>query len=144
MKVWCWIKSTAPILTLLFMFGFIAYYVMVTRHQTSPQLSVTRELLTPVIKVGDSIRIRVTVTRTRPCPTSVHTWFVNDIGDVVASRITNSPFSSVVGTISAVIDTPSENLPPGRYRIMADGILTCGADVFVSPNPVLEIQIVAR
>lgn len=124
--------------------AYLSYTAFSVRQIANPQISVKRELLTPIVKVGEPARIKVTVDRTRACPTLVHTWFVADSGDVVIDRITPSPFSSLVGKgISQVIDTSTQGAGPGEYTIMADGVIDCGANgSFVSPNPPLRITIV--
>lgn len=125
--------------------GFASFYAIYLRPLPNPQTLVGRELVTPIVKIGDPIEIKITVVRTRACPTTVHTWFLDETGRVVKSSIVNSPFSSVVGKTSSVINLQTTGLHAGKYTVKADGIINCGKDgIYVNPNPSLEVEIVDK
>ena len=125
-------------------FASFAMWTVVLYDPTPPHRIISADLLTPIVFVGDEIKVRADIERTRACASEIRRfWLDADTREVIVREEVPGG-SAPIGrtTVTSVIDIPARIDRPGRFIYRAHIVNECGARTYLSIVPDMAFKVV--
>ena len=137
-----WVVNSLFAATVLF--GSVAVWTVLLYDPRPPHTILSSDLLTPHVRVGEPIRIRAEIERTRACAAELRRFWLDGATREVLAREELPGGHAPVGRtiITSTVYPPEKLRRPGRYIYRAHIVNECGAKTHISIAPDQHFEVV--